>query len=704
MWLTLAHPALLWGLTALAVPVVIHLLLRPRPRRVRFPALGLLHATLVASQRASRLRHWLLLLVRMSLLALAVLLLARPTCRPLQESGPLAAVIVVDDGLRMRGRVRFDDRTTLLDQAHAVAAGLARRLPGLPPGAQMAIICSHDGGAGVTLTGQTAQLEQQLQAAEPHARPLGAALRAARDLLASVPETQQVLVVLSDGAAAAWRDVPAGLLADLPAAMLHVVPFGTPQRTNVGIAALAAPDVVWPSSAAVPLHAVVRATDTGGDVWLSVAQQDAVVKRVGPLAVTGAAPRDVALDLAPQAAGPHAATVTLEPEDLLPFDQARYVAWQTGPAPVVWLVLPGAEDATRDLTAVVLRNLLAPEALAEDQQRVALRVLSGATLPSALQGANADPKSAPVLIVLLSDVDATDAQAALRAQIEAGASLLMVPGSRGRNPDWPGWRTLLAEAPPTRSELSPPTSFRWLPAGATPMRVSQPEELARCLVQRRLQLAGFGAETRVLATFSDRTAAVVARPLGSGQLVALLTSPDPVWSDLGIRAAGLLTWLHGLIEAASGPLTAAAHCEAGAVLDTSFGSLPAAGLVQIVALGDEQIASQWRRLMNGKPETPWPTARAGVFALQVPGDATPAAYYAVNWPAEEFDLTPVTQAGLSQLLGTPRVALAALDEADPLAGPWRWPRWLRPEIVAASLGVLLLVLFAFEMRLAARRV
>lgn len=701
--MSLAHPALLWGLTALAVPVLIHLLLRPRPRRVRFPALAFMRATLVASQRASRLRHWLLLLVRMSLLALVALLLASPTCRPLHEAGPLSAVVVIDDGLRMRSRVRFDDHTTLLDQAQAAATTLARRLPGLPPGTQMAIVGSHDGGAGVALTPQVAQLEQQLQTGAPHARPLGAALRAARDLLAAVPESRRVLVVLSDGAAAAWRDVPAGLLTDVPDVALHVVPFGTPQRTNIGLAALAAPDVVWPSSAAVPLHAVVRATGTGGDAWLSVVQQGEVAKRVGPLAVDVAAPRDVTVDLPPQAAGPHAATVTLEPDDLLPFDQARYVAWQTGPAPVVWLVLPEAEDATRDLTAVVLRNLLAPEALPADQQRVALRVLSGAALPAALDGATRDPKAAPVLVVLLSDVNAADAQAALRAQVEAGANLLLVPGSRGRNPDWPGWRTLLAGAPPSRSDLSPPTSFRWLPAGATPVQVSQPAELARCLVQRRLQLAGVDAEARVLATFPDRTAAVVARPLGRGLVVALLTSPDPAWSDLGIRAAGLLTWLHGLIEDASGPLTAAANCAAGTVLDASFGTLPAAGLVQIVALADEQAPPQWRRLMNGRPETPWPTERAGVFALQVPGDAAPAAYYAVNWPAEEFDLTPVTQAGLAQLLGTQRVAIAPPDEGDPLAAVSHWPRWLRPETLAGGLAVLLLLLFALEMHLAARR-
>ena len=76
------HPALLAGLGLAALPVILHLWLRPRPKRLPFPALRLLQTRQKHNTRRLRLRHLWLLLLRMAVIALMVLAVTRPTLPP----------------------------------------------------------------------------------------------------------------------------------------------------------------------------------------------------------------------------------------------------------------------------------------------------------------------------------------------------------------------------------------------------------------------------------------------------------------------------------------------------------------------------------------------------------------------------------------------------------------------------------------------
>jgi hypothetical protein len=69
---------LLGGLLA-AIPVVLHLILRPQPKRVPFPALRFLRERRDSNRRQLQLRHWLLLFLRCVALGLLTLALARPS-------------------------------------------------------------------------------------------------------------------------------------------------------------------------------------------------------------------------------------------------------------------------------------------------------------------------------------------------------------------------------------------------------------------------------------------------------------------------------------------------------------------------------------------------------------------------------------------------------------------------------------------------
>ncbi len=89
--MTLVNLSLLFGAGAIAIPIVLHLLLRQQPRRMKFPAIQFLVESQQASKRSLQWRHWLLLALR----CLAFLLLAVVLARPQVASGAIGAWLLV---------------------------------------------------------------------------------------------------------------------------------------------------------------------------------------------------------------------------------------------------------------------------------------------------------------------------------------------------------------------------------------------------------------------------------------------------------------------------------------------------------------------------------------------------------------------------------------------------------------------------------
>lgn len=77
--MTLINSTVLLGLVLAAVPVILHLVMRAKPKRIEFPALRLLKARRTSNSRRMQLRHFLLLLLRALLIAVLVLAIARPS-------------------------------------------------------------------------------------------------------------------------------------------------------------------------------------------------------------------------------------------------------------------------------------------------------------------------------------------------------------------------------------------------------------------------------------------------------------------------------------------------------------------------------------------------------------------------------------------------------------------------------------------------
>src|SRR5437867_12998869 len=98
--MTFIYPLLLGGLAFLAVPVLLHLIMRQKPKMLLFPAFRFLLQKHRTNQRKLRLRHLLLLALRIFLVVAICMALARPklfsTNLNLQSDRPVAAILVFD--------------------------------------------------------------------------------------------------------------------------------------------------------------------------------------------------------------------------------------------------------------------------------------------------------------------------------------------------------------------------------------------------------------------------------------------------------------------------------------------------------------------------------------------------------------------------------------------------------------------------------
>ena len=79
--MTFLTPSLLAGITLIGLPIVLHLIMRRKPRRMEFPALRFLEARRETNQRQLQLRHLLLLLLRMAAILFLAVALARPSVK-----------------------------------------------------------------------------------------------------------------------------------------------------------------------------------------------------------------------------------------------------------------------------------------------------------------------------------------------------------------------------------------------------------------------------------------------------------------------------------------------------------------------------------------------------------------------------------------------------------------------------------------------
>src|SRR5437879_5854062 len=142
--MTFIYPVLLSGLVLLGVPILLHLIMRQKPKRLLFPAFRFLLQRHRTNQRKLKLRQIVLLALRLFLVLGICLALARPKIfsNRLNILGerPVAAVLAFDTSYSMGYMSGGSNR---LDAAKKRAGELLNELP---EGSRIAVLDTAEPG------------------------------------------------------------------------------------------------------------------------------------------------------------------------------------------------------------------------------------------------------------------------------------------------------------------------------------------------------------------------------------------------------------------------------------------------------------------------------------------------------------------------------------------------------------------------------
>lgn len=278
----------LGGLAATSVPVLLHLLMRGKPKRIEFPALMFVKKHLEIRRRSYQLKHLILLALRILIFVLFGLALARPTlkladwlsgpsvapARRASDNGrgfvstlatslgsqeaPIAAAIVVDSSLRM---AYVAENRTRLDVAKEFARWI---LSQLPSGSSIALLSSERESAVFQVDVLAAEDKIERLQISPTGRPVAGAVLDALTLLSGSEFEQRELYVLTDLSEPGWPGELATSLRNMVDGMktgetlftvsgkelgLFVVDVGVEEPTNASVLRLTpSPQTATPES------------------------------------------------------------------------------------------------------------------------------------------------------------------------------------------------------------------------------------------------------------------------------------------------------------------------------------------------------------------------------------------------------------------------------------------------------------------------
>jgi hypothetical protein len=253
--LPFVHPGLAWAALATGViPILVHLINRRRYRRMPWAAMSFLIAANRRSAKRMRLEQLLLMAVRIAVVLLAGLAVARPYLPDSRLAGlgssRVHRILLLDNSLSMQakrpdGRTRFD----------AAGAAANRLIASFPPTDGISIVTLADPSQAVIAHAAYDRrfVKDQVAAMEPTQRgtdlvgALNSALRIVRE--SDAPVGNRVVYVISDFPVSLWQsDSPqnptaaarkAGELADAlghPATNLNFVRVDPGTGENVAVA------------------------------------------------------------------------------------------------------------------------------------------------------------------------------------------------------------------------------------------------------------------------------------------------------------------------------------------------------------------------------------------------------------------------------------------------------------------------------------
>jgi hypothetical protein len=362
MGLSFLTPMLLAGTALVAVPLVLHLIMRRKPVKREFPALRFLRQRAVANRRRLRLNHLFLLLLRMAALTLLALALARPVLRGAgwlaDGEGPVAAAFVFDTAPRMLMR---EGNRTRLEQAVAMARVLFGKLPA---DSKVAVLDTAGGAAAFspTVAAAAARIDR-LSTATPTAS-LSQVVNSAVRLLGGSGMARREIYLFTDCSHGAWDNAAAlDLATTQPDTSLLVIDVGASAVRNFAIDAVELSSDRIPAGAALGLTVTTSrvGTDTNRSVSVELVGADgrAARRAVKPGAWKEGAGGQLDFEIAGLEPGVRQGRVVIDGADDLEADNVRSFTVEVGTAARVLVAAP----APASQTGLFVAQAIAPVAL-----------------------------------------------------------------------------------------------------------------------------------------------------------------------------------------------------------------------------------------------------------------------------------------------------------------------------------------------------
>lgn len=665
------NQALLPGLIAVSIPVIIHLLNRRRFRKVPWAAMRFLKVSVEQNQRRMKLEDLILLLLRCALVAVLVFALARPVVDGLQglPGSKVAVAVVIDNSASMGAREGDRSRLALARRA-AVEV-----LEGLPAGSPVAVMTPFRPDEPTSERSLARQRIENVGQTDRHADLLSALEEAARAVDGQSAAEEEIYLI-TDGHAEEWsafaslhekvRELSAGR-------KLHLVLVGSPADANLGISRLAPsgslPAVGRPFRLEADIANHGKAPVSEVPVQLLVNGQPLEESRVIDEIQPGRS-ESVTFYATLPSAGYHRVTVALG-GDSFPFDDRRTVVVRAVEEVRVLLVdgEPGAE--ARESETFFLRHALAP--VAEEGRAsypVKPRIVTGSELGS--------EKLADYDAVVLANVAdlALPLAERLTDYVEGGGGLLVFPGDNVRiefyNTMLHSRHGLLPAALVPHRPGEGPDARSLEPTETNPLGLES-ELLATARFRRAFGLApGPGAGVgRVALRYDDGAPALVESEFGLGKLFLFTSTADMAWNDLAVNP-GFVPLVNRLLGGIVQHHQAGLNIQAGEVLRHPVGPALAGKAATVSEVDDPESLGRLTVIEEGDGKAVLrfgETHRAGAYLATIDGVPDPVL----------FSVEPSGRESSPGLLGSRQIDLLA-DSASVL----QWKEGSGGRVLATS--------------------
>ena len=535
-------PALLGGMLLVGLPIVLHLIMRREAKHFLFPALRFVQLRKSVNQHRLRLRQLLLLALRCAIIVLLALALARPTLLGAsgagKEGGPIAAVLVFDNSLRMDYQHQNQSR---LEQAQELAGWLLEQLPAEGP---IAVIERTGRHRGQSLDRTAAELRVERLQTSPVVRPMDEVLRDAADWLRDQPGYRGEIYFFTDLAGVEWSDAAltefAGQLDELTDANVYVIDVGLLQPHNLGLGELALSGQQLTPGSLLQLQTELFSTGTTQSndevaVELYVDEGSGAPQKRGQQTVPLAddEPHNIEFSLSGLALGTHQGFMRIAGSDPLACDNTRYFTVDVRSPRKVLLL------GERPSDTLFLREALEPSsAAALLQSKFACQVDTFDHLGDQRGASNLAEPLANFDVVCMVDPPPLPAAAwqTLTDYVHAGGGLGIFLGRHAKRDDLNG------AAP----QLLLPAKLRWQSREATYLRPAALEHPALAdlkgfadavpwsefPVYKYWELEAGLAEVTVVASFANGKPALLERQVGTGRVLTMTTPvSDPAYDD-----------------------------------------------------------------------------------------------------------------------------------------------------------------------------